>query len=612
MKGDISINVDLVPVVDNAALDKAVKTVNSATIKTSTQVKQALSGAYGKQRDMTSMLAKWEELSRVRGISSSAKNAGLEHVISHLEKTKKGTYESLAIANYLESYVTGVAGKSKGVREKIGLTALASRAGQMASDIRASMALGSEGAKVLTPEGRASERLRQDFANKYEYLKDLISDLSEYETKDQWAGVNKINRRRKLNTIDRALNKATAAAIRVQDPALLKEYRAERKEIQAVLKKFTDWNEELDPKTLRQRFNDFVGGKGVMHLAAATAGITMGGRLAQSTTKFLTDFTGNRDTAYTELRHRTAGFEEKAGLYGGGAVGALLGSLAGPIGTAIGSAIGSAIGGWLGGTEKRIQTAQESTQEDVLERNRYKTLYGGNWFATRMAEATGYVGRGDIQAMQAFGNTLPTAMAFGGVSDDQYLALSMLPNYWNAIMSGADERTKLEAYRKDALALGPGMAQYFGQKVGINENVRAFATGNGLDMARSYMGGYSEFSERMLDRVAGEAGTDYFNRRRGDVDSRYNTWRYAYKDLGALGYYGYMGNEMAKIATGKSLTEEETNTATEKRKNLSVPEFVKRDLLIQVGDSGEKKKIGEVYTTAEQESYISQQSYIGG
>ena len=193
---------------------------------------------------------------------------------------------------------------------------------------------------------------------------------------------------------------------------------------------------------------------------------------------------------WTSKRSATASSLGTWGAIGGGTLGAIIGLILAPFtgGSSLAlAAAGAGLGGGLGGIGGKAAgdwwgkniTRELSSQADFINSYRWSALYGDRLLRDRygaLVETTGMATSADVEGLTNASTTIGAAAAFGGVSDQQWLALSMHPNYFNALMSGASEAELLTAYRKDADALGPGMAQYFvGSLPGMNENLRAFA-----------------------------------------------------------------------------------------------------------------------------------------
>ena len=273
----------------------------------------------------------------------------------------------------------------------------------------------------------------------------------------------------------------------------------------------------------------------------------------------------------------------------GAIAGGIIGSFFGPAGTAIGTVLGQQLGSGVGGAVgnaagdwwgKNI-TRELSTQEDFIKSYRWSALYGDRLLRDRYAalvETTGMATSADVEGLTNASTTIGAAAAFGGVSDQQWLALSMHPNYFAALMSGASEAELLTAYRKDAEALGPGMAQYFvGSLPGMNENLRAFAM--------SPLLGYTNAE---IQNVLGQQGVMDLVRRRG-INAAYERTQKDYAER-----LKTWGDEYSDILEANPNLPSLYNEA-ELRRILGYPEnLTKRDLNIII--DGESHNVGEVYT----------------
>ena len=273
----------------------------------------------------------------------------------------------------------------------------------------------------------------------------------------------------------------------------------------------------------------------------------------------------------------------------GAIVGGIIGSFFGPAGTAVGTVLGQQLGSGVGGAVgnaagdwwgKNI-TRELSTQQDFIKSYRWSALYGDRLLRDRYAalvETTGMATSADVAGLANASTTIGAAAAFGGVSDQQWLALSMHPNYFAALMSGASEAELLTAYRKDAEALGPGMAQYFvGSLPGMNENLRAFAM--------SPLLGYTNAD---IQNVLGQQGVMDLVRRRG-INAAYERTQKDYAER-----LKTWGDEYSDILEANPNLPSLYNEA-ELRRMLGYPDnLTKRDLNIII--DGESHNVGEVYT----------------
>lgn len=273
----------------------------------------------------------------------------------------------------------------------------------------------------------------------------------------------------------------------------------------------------------------------------------------------------------------------------GAIVGGIIGSFFGPGGTAVGTVLGQQLGSGVGGAVgnaagdwwgKNI-TRELSTQEDFIKSYRWSALYGDRLLRDRYAalvETTGMASSADVEGLTNASTTIGAAAAFGGVSDQQWLALSMHPNYFAALMSGASEAELLAAYRKDADALGPGMAQYFvGSLPGMNDSLRAFAM--------SPLLGYTNAD---IQNVLGQQGVMDLVRRRG-INAAYERTQKDYAER-----LKTWGDEYSDILEANPNLPSLYNEA-ELRRMLGYPDnLTKRDLNIII--DGESHNVGEVYT----------------
>lgn len=273
----------------------------------------------------------------------------------------------------------------------------------------------------------------------------------------------------------------------------------------------------------------------------------------------------------------------------GAIVGGIIGSFFGPAGTAVGTVLGQQLGSGVGGAVgnaagdwwgKNI-TRELSSQSDFINSYRWSALYGDRLLRDRYAalvETTGMASSADVAGLANASTTIGAAAAFGGVSDQQWLALSMHPNYFAALMSGASEAELLTAYRKDAEALGPGMAQYFvGSLPGMNENLRAFAM--------SPLLGYTNAD---IQNVLGQQGVMDLVRRRG-INAAYERFQLDYAER-----LKTWGDEYSDVLEANPNLPSLYNEA-ELRRILGYPDnLTKRDLNIII--DGESRTVGEVYT----------------
>lgn len=354
-------------------------------------------------------------------------------------------------------------------------------------------------------------------------------------------------------------------------------------------------------------------------MAAGASGIAAGNYVSNIITQYL----GNRNTAYTELRHDMANLVQKASGGAGALLGFLLGNVVAPGG---GGIVGAAIGGggaaFLGGSWNRFIAAQESSQEDAIDNAKWNALYGGRgkgWMYARYAEKTGMASVSDIQGLTSATNTFMPAAAFGAVSDDQWLALSMFPNYFAALVAGADEHTMLKAYQADASVLGPGYAQFFSQNLpGMSEGLRAYAMSGAIDMVGNDLNEVTSMQNK-INEIAPGFLQDYYARGTKDINARNYAWdRTTKRHISDKLYSLFKGDisslDQETIDMANTLFEKDSYEKPDIRDYL-VPKYgdardngtenalTKRDLNIII--DGEKRYVGPVYTADQElESYI--------
>lgn len=349
-------------------------------------------------------------------------------------------------------------------------------------------------------------------------------------------------------------------------------------------------------------------------MAMGSAGIAFGSMLSVRATSIL----GDRETGFTQIRDEV----NKGIKYAGGAIGATLGlAIAGPIGAAILGAVGAVAGGW----GERSKAAATVGKLDSIEMLRMRHLYGssaGSFFMMRLMNQEGYATAEDFANLASASNVAPYAAAFGKVSEDQWTALSFMPNYFNALFSGGTPEQLMAAYKRDMRILGPGMGQLMTSMaggLGLSENLRAFVNSDQYwnwmseaDRMRGYdqqLGWYAPGYERAMHNEAVQnRRTEAFSVERGTwTASRYNydpyktygvsnTFGGAYRtaalpmfDMGTMGFvpraFGLPGGT-------------ETNPYTQRELNIYI--------------DNNKVNVGTVYTRDEDAGLYNYSSYTVG
>ena len=142
---------------------------------------------------------------------------------------------------------------------------------------------------------------------------------------------------------------------------------------------------------------------------------------------------------------------ESGGQIAGGAIGAIAGALiGGPIGAIIGATgLGGLAGLWGNYKQKELEGVLKTVATTTGARRDYLMFRGTSGFSMGQAmEDAGFGTASDLNNMRWTSQTLPGAMALGMVGEQDMLMLSLMPEYFAALMSGADAATLAAAYQK--------------------------------------------------------------------------------------------------------------------------------------------------------------------
>lgn len=149
---------------------------------------------------------------------------------------------------------------------------------------------------------------------------------------------------------------------------------------------------------------------------------------------------------------------ESGGQIVGGAIGAIAGAAIGSaipvIGTTIGGLIGATgLGGlaglWGNYKQRELEGVLKTVATTTGARRDYLMFRGTSGFAMGQAmEDAGFGTASDLNNMRWTSQTLPGAMALGMVGEQDMLMLSLMPEYFAALMGGADAATLAAAYQK--------------------------------------------------------------------------------------------------------------------------------------------------------------------
>lgn len=140
---------------------------------------------------------------------------------------------------------------------------------------------------------------------------------------------------------------------------------------------------------------------------------------------------------------------ESGGQIAGGAIGAIAGALiGGPVGAVIGATgLGGIAGLWGNYKQKELEGVLKTVATTTAARRDYLMFRGTSGFAMGQAmEDAGFGTAADLNNMRWTSQTLPGAMALGMVGEQDMLMLSLMPEYFAALMGGADAATLAQAY----------------------------------------------------------------------------------------------------------------------------------------------------------------------
>jgi uncharacterized protein YcfJ len=140
---------------------------------------------------------------------------------------------------------------------------------------------------------------------------------------------------------------------------------------------------------------------------------------------------------------------ESGGQIAGGAIGAILGAMiGGPLGAIFGATgLGGIAGLWGNYKQKDLEGVLKTVATTTAARRDYLTFGGKSGFALGQAmEDAGFGSSSDLNNMRWTGRTLPGAMALGMVGEQDMLMLSLMPEYFAALMGGADAASLAQAY----------------------------------------------------------------------------------------------------------------------------------------------------------------------
>jgi hypothetical protein len=206
---------------------------------------------------------------------------------------------------------------------------------------------------------------------------------------------------------------------------------------------------------------------------------------------------------------------EQGGQMVGSAVGSIGGLIAagalgaGPIGAAVAAVIGGIGLGGLGSLFGKYKQSElegiTRTISETTNARRDNLLYGSHGYTMgAVMESAGMGTASDLNNMRWTGQMLPGAMALGMVGEQEMLMLSLMPEYFAALMSGADSATLAKAYaasvenlpaqlRPVVATMAPGGSQ--GMYINARDPFFNSMLNRGAEFARadSIYGGMSNF-----------------------------------------------------------------------------------------------------------------------
>ena len=255
---------------------------------------------------------------------------------------------------------------------------------------------------------------------------------------------------------------------------------------------------------------------------------------------------------YDSRRAETERFKE-AGKAAGGVIGAVVGGAIGSIipivGTTVGAAVGASIGNKLGelsGTYRKTMLESDiKSANQMSQRLMTKSLYGqayNTFFAQQLTDAGITNGESAMGSLASRAMGMRGRMMLGQVGEEEMLYMSMMPNYYQALMNGVTGPELARIYSSDLNNIGDSSLRYVvGSSIGgqdaytmannpyFNRNYSSFvsAASQTERVASRYEYGYAMTRADVARRNLGKITKELTNTAmRGDKDiysSRYGT-----------------------------------------------------------------------------------------
>lgn len=162
----------------------------------------------------------------------------------------------------------------------------------------------------------------------------------------------------------------------------------------------------------------------------------------------------------------------------GSVIGGLLGALTGnPMAMGAGYAAGGEIGGLFGSYGETKFKADVRSSNDMMARIRNQALWGSGYntyFAKAITDVGIANGESAMGGLADRSMSMRARMMLGQVGEQEMLYMSMMPNYYAALMAGVTGPELMRIYKNDLDAIGDSSMKYLvGQAIG---NTEALAT----------------------------------------------------------------------------------------------------------------------------------------
>lgn len=184
------------------------------------------------------------------------------------------------------------------------------------------------------------------------------------------------------------------------------------------------------------------------------------------------------------IQRRISGFattdkpytEGMASTLGSAATMGAIGAIAGPIGAAVGAAVGATIGASMSYYQKIQSEGVDIYRSAIFGK-------GSSYNAAKVAEASGLTTAGAWRNFEMSGATYQARAMLGEISDQEFFAYGMLPEYQAAVQSGQSPMAQARALRAGLKRLPAGMQQVMLGKAKIDTSIRDYVMSPGFGKA---------------------------------------------------------------------------------------------------------------------------------